>query len=207
MANENNESGGSGAGCGLALLGIILIIAGIFFFPLIFVGIAFIIIGIFKVLTGGPSENIMTDIKVAGVTFDNPDGINRQDIFKELAKSMREEAERSELYNGLTNKDILEIGDNVSELEDLTFDATFFEYKFKGNPAVYVLWDGNILGNLPSEEVETFIQKSKQHKTIKGNGRIVGGKYKCVDIDDSGKEVVRTDTLTYGARLNIYFLD
>ena len=63
----------------------------------------------------------MRDIhtKLVGVTFDNRDGTNRQDVFKKLARMLRQEYQ-DELYGGITKKEqIEECYDEVSEFEGI----------------------------------------------------------------------------------------
>lgn len=66
--------------------------------------------------------------KIAGVTFDNEDGKSRQTLLKRAY-----------------------IDDCAGELE-------FEEYKFKGKQAVKILYNGNVLGNVPADRVREFVE-------------------------------------------------
>lgn len=68
---------------------------------------------------------------VAGVTFDNEDGTSRQRILK---KFLRE--------NGY----------------DAGEEATLQQYEYNGKPAVYVLLDGQIIGNVPKTHTAEVIR-------------------------------------------------
>ena len=68
--------------------------------------------------------------KVAGVTFDNTNGVNRQ---RHLANFY--------FSNGGPGK----------------AKGSFLRYQYQGKPAIYVLLEGKIIGNVPAEEVETVL--------------------------------------------------
>lgn len=68
--------------------------------------------------------------KVAGVTFDNDDGSSRQEIICDLL-------------------------DEYGEWEDIP--GSLLEYEYKGNPAIYVLADGQIVGNIPADDLDTVL--------------------------------------------------
>lgn len=69
--------------------------------------------------------------KVAGVTFDNNDGTNRQ---KHLAKFYLD-------HHGAAYG-----------------EGSLLRYYYEGSPAIYVLLEGKIIGNIPADEVENVLE-------------------------------------------------
>lgn len=149
--------------------------------------------------------------KVAGVTFKNEDGTDRQKIIKSLAAEARDILDKEDLYDGLSNKDIVDIyaGDYnsyVYELTDEFFDVELKEYSYEGSPAFHVVSRNGIVGNVPADMVSTvkdLLEKSTKQHIL---GFFTGGKAKYLEYDyDKYKDVVRTDTLTYGVRVKAIF--
>lgn len=68
--------------------------------------------------------------KVAGVTFENEDGKSRQALLKKAYSA------------------------------DCMGTVTFEEYKYRGKPAVKVLYDGSAIGNVPADKVREFLDVS-----------------------------------------------
>lgn len=90
-------------------------------------------------------------VPVVGVTFDNDDGSNRQDIIEEL--------------DNLYGEDI--------DLVDVRLD----QYLYQGDPAYHVILDGKIVGNLKKELAKEIhhIETEKNYYVWVDSARIVGG--------------------------------
>lgn len=144
--------------------------------------------------------------KVVGVTFDNEDGTNRQDLLQAIRKELVSEADPEDLYGGYSNKEIIEDGlDYVPETLDMDFPVTLQQYDFNGEPAVAVIYNNNVIGNLPKEYVPYFIENS-QNNIYKAKCELTGCKCKVLRYDeDTDKERVKRDELTYGAEIIISF--
>ena len=156
-------------------------------------------------------EDQTIQFKVAGVTFKNDDGTDRQKIIKSLAAESRDILDKKDLYDGMSNKDIIDIyaGDYHSyiyELTDECFHVELKEYDYKGSPAFYVVSQNGIIGNVPADMVNTvkdLLEKSTKQHIL---GFFTGGKAKYLEYDyDKNKDVVRTETLTYGVRVKAIF--
>lgn len=107
--------------------------------------------------------------RIAGVTFNNEDGSNRQNILRHI--KFRDPPFDSE-----------------------TFNIIFDEYEYDGEPAIRVIIQGVTIGNLPKEDVGTFLTKKNAFNAVT-DLTIVGG-----GLDDSGMR------LSYGARIIVRYL-
>ena len=81
--------------------------------------------------------------KVAGVTFPNDDGEDRQQILKELFD------------------EALECGDEL-------YDTELEEYEFEGRPAIRVLFDRKDVGNIPAADVNNVLDMMKKNIDVAG---------------------------------------
>ena len=81
--------------------------------------------------------------KVAGVTFPNDDGEDRQQILKELFD------------------EALECGDEL-------YDTELEEYEFEGKPAIRVLFDRKDVGNIPAADVNNVLDMMKKGIDVAG---------------------------------------
>ena len=81
--------------------------------------------------------------KVAGVTFPNDDGEDRQQILKELFD------------------EALECGDEL-------YDTELEEYEFEGRPAIRVLFDRKDVGNIPAADVNNVLDMMKKDIDVAG---------------------------------------
>lgn len=132
--------------------------------------------------------------KAVGVTFDNADGTNRQDIFKELANSLREEYEADELFSGWSKEEQIENGyDVVSEFEDIIIPLSCHRYKHEGKDALYLRCEKGIIGNI-SADLVTEILKLPNAMFY---GEITGGKRHILEDE------IKTETVTYGMNVTI----
>lgn len=152
------------------------------------------------------------DFRVAGTTFDNEDGSSRQDIIRKLADDCRAKAGREYLYGEMKNSDILEKYDGshetsyVYELQNEIFPVEFQEYVYKGSPALHVVTNRGIIGNVPADLVDKVLDLQSISYKTKHHGSFVGGKTKFVEFDyDKDCDVVRTKTLTYGIEVRAIF--
>ncbi|MHC1714955.1 MAG: hypothetical protein AB9858_05075 [Acidaminococcaceae bacterium] len=136
-------------------------------------------------------------IKVAGVTFEN-----RQQLFKELIDSAKQETPKSEFYDGMTNDEIEEYAcEPVQEIK-VSGDSEIFlvpetdNSEFPDAIAVHHIDVGKI-GYIPRKEIAK-VKEILNNENFYIEWEIIGGKYKV--YDDSKYKVV-TDELTYGMRL------
>ena len=97
------------------------------------------------------SAIVRKEVRVVGVTFENDDGVNRQEIIENLAYE----------YD-----------------RDLYFSSIeLCEYLYNGEPAYHVTVDGSVIGNLASDfslELKTLQEKQGYMFWVE-DGRIVGG--------------------------------
>ncbi len=139
---------------------------------------------------------------VAGVTFDNEDGTDRQDIIKGIRNELVSDCERSDLYGGYTAKEIKEDDVEITETDGLDFGVDFRMYEFKGAPAVYVLYDDQIIGNVPKEDVPRFLQLLAESSSCTATAYLTGGKMKRLNWES---DKVETIELTYGCEVFVKF--
>lgn len=142
--------------------------------------------------------------KVAGVTFDNDDGVNRQVILKSIANDIREQINPEYLYDGLRNKDIkADRMEHVYELEawdDIPVDV--LEGCFNDEVAYEVRYENDLIGFMPRDKIEDFQALLKKFKNYTTEARLIGGKTKSFDYDT---EKVVLDTLDYGMVVHCKF--
>lgn len=159
------------------------------------------------------------EYKLAGVTYKNEDN---KDIQKEIKKILREYInegiiDKEDMFLGYTNSDIKDMAIEVSQYEDITFNAKLKEDIFENKPCVKVYIeraDGQTythIGYIPKRynQIQEVIDILNNYNNIKLNLYIVGGKIKeCqIDYDDDYNEkfYVETTELDYGFRLFIEY--
>lgn len=138
----------------------------------------------------------MRDIhtKLVGVTFDNRDGTNRQDVFKKLARMLRQEYQ-DELYGGITKKEqIEEWYDEVSEFEGIEIPLSCHWYMYDGQKALCIRCEAGELGNISADLVPDVLKLPN----AMFYGEITGGKKRVLEGDE-----VTTQDLTYGMNITI----
>lgn len=138
----------------------------------------------------------------------------RRKILKDIIKQYKEYGMfMYEPYDGLTNKEILEdyYDERIYEISEGLRDCAI--EKEDDNPydpdALKVLVKDlsgkyHHIGYVPSEhtvEIRNLMDKYR----MQVDSFITGGKYKEVDINDAGEEVVRTRTSEYGLNLDVSF--
>ena len=172
------------------------------------------------------SENNITDTvtstkeyKIAGVTFNNEDG---KDIQKELKKILKEYVEneiidKEDMFLGYTSSDIKDMELEVSQYEDISFEAKLEEAIFENKPCVKVYMQRadrktyTHIGYIPKRynQIQEVIDILHNYENIQLTLYVVGGKIKkCeVEYDDEYNEkfFVETITLDYGLRLFIEY--
>lgn len=155
------------------------------------------------------------DFRVAGVTMKNDSGKDIQRLLKRFGKLHCEEYE-IELYEGWSNKDIIEYDVEVYEFGDLQFETN--EIKFVDEPTneydpnakkVLIDFDGAFIhvGYVPRKEVAELndILKNKEVRSI--TAQYVGGKKKCVEYDaEKDKDIVVIEDLTLGVEIEIKYV-
>lgn len=158
-------------------------------------------------------KDIIEDLNfnVAGVTFNNDDGKNRQQILKKILNGYKNEG-YFESFNGYSNKDIKEFGLPVYEydgffLESLKFTET--TYKNQLAYEVYLLDVNNkyhLVGFVPQNTVEELKFYLDNYNVIGIAASFIGGRYKDIDYDDVNLDkeiVVIKDDLDIGVNIHI----
>lgn len=145
------------------------------------------------------TKTLTRTFKVVGVTFDNEDGKNRQDILKKVAKGIREQVPANERYSFMTVKDQKEnFEEVVYELQDIEFEIEFQEYEWEGKPAIFVVTDDGIIGNIAADDVDDFLQLPEETDF---SCELTGGKARELTYDEYYEEVTGVEKYetTYGA--------
>ena len=162
---------------------------------------------------------VIKEYKIAGVTFKNE---NKKDIQKEIKKILREYIaegyiDKDDMYLGYTNADIKDMALEVSQYEDIEFDAKIKEDFFDNKPCVKVYIkraDGvtyTHIGYIPKKykQIEEVLDILNNHEIKSTKLYVVGGNIKeCeIEYDDEYKEhfYVETKSLDYGLRLFIEY--
>lgn len=143
--------------------------------------------------------------RVAGISKKND---RNEDIQKLIKGFVKQEIEMQDYsYDGMTNKEIFECGKEVYEADIDGCDEISFVPE-PDNPydpnAIKVIHDeiGHI-GYVPADMAKRVSDIISSDYDIEW--KLVGGKYKYVDIDDFGEEKVKTETLTYGISIDLYY--
>lgn len=127
--------------------------------------------------------------KVVGVTFDNEDGTNRQDIIKKIIKNFKNPIK----YDGLTTSDLKADGYPdvlVFEWAGNYFPLQLEEYEYESAPALHVVSDFGIVGNIGKKDIKTIMSIMEEYPSVEFSGSVTGGRYKktqykdCDDYDD-----------------------
>lgn len=153
-----------------------------------------------------PSNKLMVTY-LTGLNFEG-----RQKLLKKIVKEMKDNDEFAEYYGGDTNamiKDSYMYDEKVWELES----EFIFNLSLKAEPdnafdknAIQVLYeDESVLGYIPRKDCEEIHANTSELSKVAVTGTIVGGKYKFLDMNDSGDEVVRTKTVDYNLDLMLEF--
>ena len=87
--------------------------------------------------------------RVAGVTFNNDDGTNRQEIIAQIKKDRD--------YNSTENK---------LDLKEFSYD---------GKPALAVFIDGKQVGNVPATNVDFLLEKIEKERLVSAKLKFLGG--------------------------------
>lgn len=164
-------------------------------------------------------EKNTKEYKIAGVTFENENG---KDIQKEIKKILREYIsegliDKEDMYGGYTNSEIKEMDIEVSQFEDISFNAILKEATFENQPCVKVYMeraDKNTythVGYIPKRynQIQEVIGILHNNSDINLELYVVGGKIKqCeTEIDDDYEEKITIETieLDYGLRLYVEY--
>lgn len=165
------------------------------------------------------NKALTKEYKIAGVTYNNE---NEKSIQKEISKILREyvqdgSIDKEDMYLGYTTSDIKDMDLEVSQYEDIPFNAKLEESTFENKPCVKVYMqraDGQTythVGYIQKRynQIQEVIDILHNYKDIKLTLYVVGGKIKkCkMDYDDEYNEkfYVETITLDYGLRLFIEY--
>lgn len=216
----------------LVVIGALFIISGLMYLPKdVATGIGTAVIGLVLVLLGvrkagkpmpvkeptandaqGYNDgNYVITFRAAGVTFDNEDGINRQDVISKIADEIRDESEPEELFAGYSNREIIEDNATVSEFDRIPYDKlTIEEYEYEGKPALHLVSEYGIIGNVPEKMLSEYYGNINLYETLIITASLLGGKVKRCGVDYSddlcdGKDVVDTDVLDYGVEVEFLF--
>lgn len=143
---------------------------------------------------------------VAGISKKNDKGNDIQKLIKDFVKQQIEMDDYP--YEGMTNKEILESRlDEVYEANISGYSEISFEPE-PDNP-----YDSNAIKGIHEEIGHVgYIPRDMTRKVFNAisndyeiEWRLVGGKYKYVDIDEYGEEKIRTKTLNYGIIIDLYY--
>jgi uncharacterized membrane protein YqaE (UPF0057 family) len=159
--------------------------------------------------------NDSVDFNVTGVTYENDKGKDIQSLLRKLGKSIAAEQEIP-AYGGISNREMLDVYDAVSEFEDVEFGEYVFLEKDPNNEydknAIKVFIEfppgkKHHIGHVP-KKINRKIGKLLDEETIDYiDANFVGGKIKEVEYDiEKDKEVVVVKELTLGVEitLNLY---
>lgn len=124
---------------------------------------------------------------------------NGKDLQKIAAKILRETEDGD--YGGYTNKDIKEDG---------YYNDRYYQYSAKAYPCelrpegdtVKIYYEGYNFGDLPE-----MLPLLKEHPDADADIMILGGKYKYLDMDDDGKDVVLTGKDDYFATIQLNWFE
>lgn len=153
--------------------------------------------------------------RVTGVSYENETG---KDIQKLLHKIGREIAEEKgiELYSGLSNSEILEYYDEVSEFEDVEFGEYIVFKKDPNNEydpnaiKVYIELDDELhhIGHVPRKYNKKIGKLLDSDLIDDIEATFTGGKIKKADYDfEKDKDVVVIKELTLGVEITVHYKD
>lgn len=146
--------------------------------------------------------------KVAGVTFEN-----RQKIIKQIVNENKE-IMFYEPYHGMTNKEIINDGNKIYEINDLSVNSLRLEpTTFKNEDAIEVYITDNenkeyMVGYVPKNKIkevqEFFLMYNEHHEyQLKPEAYFTGGKYKIGEFNDYGEEVIKIYKNYYGINIKL----
>lgn len=162
---------------------------------------------------------LLKEYKIAGVTYENEEGKNIQTLIKKIINEYvkAEEITKDDMYLGYSNSEIKEFDLEVSQYEDIVFNAKIEEAVFDNKPCVKVYMQRadketyTHVGYIPNKynQIEEVLDIMKNNQIIKVYLNVVGGKIKTCEIeeDDEYNEhyYIETSTLDYGLRLFIEY--
>lgn len=139
--------------------------------------------------------------KVAGITYGN--------IQKNIKSFTKEYKESEDLYEGWTNKDILEMysdGDKIFELDIYGYSEIELipepENIHDPNAIKVIHEDIGQVGYVPAGKCKQVKKALEEKYTL--DWRLLGGKYKYIEYDDDkDKDVVKTDNYDYGIQITL----
>ena len=140
-----------------------------------------------------------------GETADNPNGKNRQDLIKKILKNYKKEMDKSDLYGGYTNKEILDMYESVSEFEGETFDGNYEITTYKNSPSIIINMNdvddtSYPVANIAKEDIDKFLNLINNYKILHFEIEVNGGKIK---YPTNGS--VETKELNYGIEVIITY--
>lgn len=163
------------------------------------------------------NDSLITKIhfNVVGTRYKRVGNKTGQQIIKEIVNKMRREGYFDYgKYEDMTDKEIMEntFGERIYEfhLESIPFcvmekeDDNEYDKNAIKVMVGYNEHDLYHIGYVPREHCEQMRILMKQHRMVIDN-RIIGGKYKYVDLDDYGEEKIYTDSTPYGLELYVSF--
>lgn len=141
---------------------------------------------------------------VAGISKTNDKGQDIQRLIREYVK--RELEFHEDAYDGMTNKEIFESGEekvyevNLSGSYEIIFEP---EPENPYDPKAIKVIHGDIghVGYVPQDFTDQmhYVLKNKDYEI---EWKLIGGKYKYVDYDE---DKVKTKTLNYGIVIDVYY--
>ncbi len=151
---------------------------------------------------------ISVHFKVAGVTFEN-----RQKIIKQIVNENKNTIFHKPYY-GMTNKEIIDNGNEIYEINNLSVNSLRLEpTTFKNEDAIEVYISDNeekeyMVGYVPEhkiKEVQKFLIMYNEHPNyqLKSDAYFTGGKYKVGEFNDCSKEVIKTYKNNYGINIKL----
>lgn len=136
-------------------------------------------------------------------------GISMGDIQKNIKSMVKEEKEYGDQYDGLTNKDILEMYSEGDKIYEVNINGTSEiqlmpepENKYDPNAIKVIHAEIGHIGYVPAVECEKV--KKVLSKDYSIEWKLIGGKYKYIEYDyDNDKDVVRIQNDTYGVQITL----
>lgn len=149
------------------------------------------------------------EFKVKGVTFENEEGKNIQNLLKKELRELEKECLIEEKYEGYTNAEIKDMDLNVQEYSGVSFNIKLKEDTFENKLCVKVYIQKNNgeyihVGYMPKKLLKEYEEIKKNTMEIKGIAELTGGRYKhCSyyeeEYDEEYEDVeIETIELDYG---------
>lgn len=156
------------------------------------------------------TNNLISEVyfKVTGVSFKD-----RQKIIKEIVNENKDSIFYKPYY-GMSNKEILEDGNDIYEINDLKVNSIRIEpTTFNNEDAIEIyITDNNskefLIGYVPKNKIDEVFNFLKIYNNnnyrLEANAYFTGGKYKSVEYnEEQEKDIIVTKENEYGINVNL----